>query len=453
MTRNACERGALSNQIIMPAMQSWSVVLITTVALISHGRKLRVMLNLGCTGVARGQRCPVAAAAGDRRLPARGGDGVRGRRSRHPEAAGPRSDGAVGDGGAAAANGRGTDAGETKRWNQPALLTLAFTAVFGPAFAIFVISCFASASAWHHAEAECGCEVSSTDFAIPAATLGHAVQPVVVGAWQASDPLSFMHPPLVVPDALRLSGLAALSGVPLPGGGEQALRSAAASAPSQPQHQQQPQSRQAAAAAADAPPTPGSNGGVGAAADGGGISSTSAPLTATRRPAEQAAAPTRGSKRTRAAEQRPAANARSQEQQRQDEPSAGVASTEVPAGNAEAHQGGGAVPAETASAALASGNAGAGPSQAELMEGDGADMPAEVCSLCQPSCKLPSRPDRHAALCWLGVMVGRSVMQKHHVLSASGSTLPLCCFAGILTLSACKDSAMCAASNPSRGRA
>ena len=163
---------------------------------------------------------------------------------------------------------------------------------------------------------------------------------VVFGGSQASDPLSFMHPPLVVPDALRLSGLAALSGVPLQSSG-QALPSVAGSMPSQPQQQQQQQpSRPAAAAPPDAPPMSGSHDGVRAIA-GGVENGTPAPPPATRRSAEQPAAPEREAKRKRAAEQRPAAH--SQEQQQQDEPSTMAARADVPLGGLEALQGSGAV--------------------------------------------------------------------------------------------------------------
>ncbi len=212
-----------------------------------------------------------------------------------------------------------------------------------------------------------------------------------MGASQASDPLSFMHPPLVVPDALRLSGLAALSGVPLQSSSEQALRSAVASAPSplqprpqqqqQQQQQQQSQSRQTAAAASNAPLTPAGRGGVGAAADGDGARA-SAPPAAARRLVEQPAAPEREAKRRRTAEQRPAADVRFQEQQRQDEPSTVVTSVDVPPGDAEALQGGGAVSVETGSAVLSAGNPGAVSQQAEPMEVDGAEAPSEVCSSC-----------------------------------------------------------------------
>ena len=171
---------------------------------------------------------------------------------------------------------------------------------------------------------------------------------------QASDPLSFMHPPLVVPDALRLSGLAALSGVPLQGSDPTLLSAAAASLPPQ----QQLQSWPAAAALSDAPSMPSSHGGGGNTAGRGSPDAAAhVPVSSARRPAKQPAAPEREAKRRRATQQQAVV----------------VPSPDVPVSDLQPRHGSNA---DAAGAAGVSEAAGAG--KVEPMEADNADAKLEV---------------------------------------------------------------------------
>ncbi len=135
---------------------------------------------------------------------------------------------------------------------------------------------------------------------------------------QASDPLGFMHPPVVVPDALRLSGLAALSGIPLHGGGGDPNNALSATVALSNPALGQPQGHQqlAGVPAAEAALQHGEDdkGDPAAAAHRGPVP----PTGGRRRPAEQPAAPQADAKRRRkhaAAGQLPADLLAEQQQQ------------------------------------------------------------------------------------------------------------------------------------------
>ena len=107
-----------------------------------------------------------------------------------------------------------------------------------------------------------------------------------------------MHPPVVVPDALRLSGLAALSGIPLHGGVDpsNALSAAVALSNPAPGHTQgHLQQHAAVTAAGPAPQRGGDEEDPAAATHRGPV----APMAGRRRPAEQPAAPQADAKRRR----------------------------------------------------------------------------------------------------------------------------------------------------------
>ena len=110
-----------------------------------------------------------------------------------------------------------------------------------------------------------------------------------------------MHPPVVVPDALRLSGLAALSGMPLHSGGDpNALSAAVALSAPAPGQQQGHRQHAAVPVAAAVPQAQGADASDPAAVDRGPV----AVAAGRRRPAEQTAAPEPNAKRRR----KPAAN-------------------------------------------------------------------------------------------------------------------------------------------------
>ena len=152
-----------------------------------------------------------------------------------------------------------------------------------------------------------------------------------------------MHPPLVVPDALRLSGLAALSGVPLHGGDPADLLSAAASTPALQQLRQKRQAQPSAAATAFTDSVMQRGGEEEDAAAHGGFSEpTPVPPAAAadpRRPAEHAAELEPGAKRRR----KPSASGHlpsgGSSKQQATQPTV-VSLADVPEGVLEAMQGG-----------------------------------------------------------------------------------------------------------------